>query len=154
MRPFRLTAVERLRGRELDTKAQELHAAAAVRERAVAERDRLVQQLANGASSAPHIGFWTGADLDLANNFRQILRTLILEQEEQIATLNQALSGARAAWLTARGELRAVQALHDRHRVEARAEQARLDQRELDEHAGTRRPTVRELSTDTEVGVR
>jgi len=166
MKPFRLITVERLRSRELDAKAQALHLAAAAQDRAVAERNQMVLLLAGGGSSAPAIGTWTGADLDLANNFRQVLRQQILDQDEQIALLDLALGEARNSWLQARGKLRAVQALHDRHRVAARAEQARFDQRELDEHAGTRRPTARDLSiehsaehsaghsVDTEVGVR
>ncbi len=153
MKPFRLNTLERLRGRELEAKAQELHAAAVVRDRAVAERDRMVEQLANGGGAGSGLGTWTGADLDLANNFREVLRQLILELGERIGALEQALAVARAAWLTARGELRAVQALHDRHRGEVRAEQARRDQRELDELAGTRRPNLRTLSADNQVGV-
>jgi flagellar export protein FliJ len=154
MKPFRLRTLERLRSLELDAKAQELHNAAVTRDRAVTERGRLAGQLADGGGAGAELGSWTGADLDLANNYRQVLRQLIIEQDEQIATLERELSGARTAWLTARGQLRAVQALHDRHRLEVRAEQGRLDQRELDEHAGIRRPNLRIISTDTEVEVR
>jgi flagellar export protein FliJ len=153
MKPFRLNTLERLRDRELDARAQELNAAAATRDQAVVEHDRLVEQLASG-SAATGVGIWTGADLDLANNFRQVLRQSIQDQTEQIATLEQALAQARTAWLSARSRLRAVQTLHDRHRVEVRAEQVRRDQQELDEHAGTRRPSTRDLGADTEVGAR
>ncbi|HST80451.1 MAG TPA: flagellar export protein FliJ [Kineosporiaceae bacterium] len=153
MKPFRLTTLERLRDRELETRAQELNTAAATRDQAVVEHDRLVGQLARG-SAAVGLGTWTGADLDLANNYRQVLRQSILDQTEQIAALEQELARARTAWLSTRARLRAVQALHDRHRVELRAEQVRRDQRELDEHAGTRRPSVRDLGADTEVGAR
>jgi flagellar export protein FliJ len=160
MKPFRLITVERLRSRALEAKALELHSAAAAQEAAVLERNQMVELLAAGGSTASPLGTWTGADLDLANNFRQVLRQQILDQDERIAFLGLALEQARRDWLTARGELRAVQALHDRHRVAVRAEQARLDQRELDEHAGRRRPGIRSLSddadldVDTEVGVR
>lgn len=153
MKPFRLITVERLRHRELETKAQELHVAAAAQDQAVEERNRMVLLLAGGGTGAPALGLWTGADLDLANNFRQVLRQQILDQDERIAFLGLALGEARNAWLTARGQLKAVQALHDRHRVAVRAEQARVDQRELDEHAGTRRPTIHALSADTEMEV-
>jgi len=153
MKPFRLDTLERLRGRELDARAQELHAAAAIRDQAVVEHDRLVAQLASG-SAAVGLGTTTGADLDLANNFRQVLRQSILDQNEQITTLEQGLTQSRVAWLSARARLRAVQALHDRHRLEVRAEQVRRDQAELDEHAGTRRPSTRDLGADTEVGAR
>ena len=151
MKPFRLNTVERLRGREVDAKAQELHAAAMIRDRAIGERDRLVGQLASG-SAVVGPGTWTGADLDLANNFRQVLRQSIVDQDEQIAGLDQTLTQTRAAWLAARGRLRAVQALRDRHRLEVRAEQLRLEQRELDEHAGISHS--RDLSADSEAGTR
>jgi flagellar FliJ protein len=154
MKPFRLLTVERLRGRELDAKAAELHTAAGAHERAVAERDRMAQLLSGGAAHSPTVGFWTGADLDLANNFRQVLRQQIQDQDEHIDALNAGLSEARTAWLGARGRLRAVQGLHDRHREMVRGEQARLDQRELDELAGSRRPTGPALSVETEVGIR
>jgi flagellar protein FliJ len=146
MKPFRLITVERLRGRHLDLRAQELHAAARLRDDAVAERDRLVAQLA-GSGGPAVVGLWTGANLDLANNFRQVLRQQIQDQHQRIAELEGALGLSRAAWLAARGELRAVQALHDRHRVAVRAERARLEQRELDERAATARPSIR----DTEI---
>ena len=152
MKPFRLLTVERLRGRELDAKAAELHTAAGTQERAVAERDRLAQLLSGGAAHSPSVGLWTGADLDLANNFRQVLRQQIQDQDEHIEALNAVLGEARTAWLAARGRLRAVQGLHDRHREMVRGEQSRLDQRELDELAGSRRPTA--LSVETEVGIR
>jgi flagellar FliJ protein len=154
MKPFRLLTVERLRGRELDAKSTELHTAASTLEQAVAERDRMAQLLSGGAAHSPTVGVRTGADLDLANNFRQVLRQQIQDQEQQIDTLDAVLGEARTAWLDARGRLRAVQGLHDRHREAVRSEQARHDQRELDELAGTRRRTVRELSAETEAGIR
>jgi len=116
----------------------------------------LVADLA--ADSGTTTGIWSGAEMELANNFRQVLRQLITEQNDRIGAQDEALVEARTAWLSARGELRAVQALHDRHRVAVRAEQARLDQRELDEHAGNRRPKLRDLlaenDIDTETGLR
>jgi len=156
MKPFRLITVERLRSRELEARSQQLHTAAAAQDAAVAERNTMVRLLAAGGSSSPALGRWTGADLDLANNFRQVLRQQILDQDDRIAFLGLALGEARNAWLAARGQLKAVQALHDRHRVAARAEQARVDQRELDEHAGTRRRVVRQpfAETELEVGTR
>lgn len=154
MKPFRLKTVERLRGRELEDKARALHEAGAAKDQAVAERERLIAQLA-GAGGPNVVGTWSGTDLDLANNFRQVLRQSIEEQADVIAHKDEALALARAAWLTARGELKAVQALHDRHRVAVAAERAHLEQRELDELAGTRRPSLRNLSSeDSEVGAR
>ena len=153
MKPFRLLTVERLRARELEAKAQELNAASAAKEAARAEREKLVRLLAAGGTNAPALGRWTGADLDLANNFRQVLRQQIADQDEQIEALEETVVQARAAWLSARGKLRAVQALHDRHRLAVQAERARTEQRELDELAGTRRPTLRDLAAESEVGV-
>jgi flagellar export protein FliJ len=148
MKPFRLLTVERLRSRHLDAMAQELHAAGVTRDAMVTVREQLVAELAGGTGTA--LGTWTGADLDLANNFRQVLRQEIDDQTIRIAAQDEVLAEARTAWLTARGELHAVQALHERHRVGVRAERARLDQRELDEHAGNRRPSLRDLLPDTE----
>jgi flagellar export protein FliJ len=155
MKPFRLITVERLRQRELDARAQELHDAAARQDEAVAERNRLSLVLAgSGRTERGAIGQRTGADLDLANNFRQVLRQQILDQDERIAVLDRALGSSRAAWLAARARLHAVQTLHERHRVAAGAERARLEQRELDERAGTSRPTIHDLSVEPEVGIR
>jgi flagellar export protein FliJ len=153
MKPFRLLTVERLRSRAVDTRAQELHAAGAARDQAVAERERLVAELAGGGGSTA-VGTWTGVYLDLANNFRQVLRQQIEDLTERIAELEEAVGRARTAWLAARGELRAVQVLHDRHTIAVQAERLRDEQRELDEHAGNRRPTLQDLSPDTEVGIR
>jgi flagellar protein FliJ len=153
MKPFRLITVERLNQRRLDAVAQELHAVSATRDQLVAERDRLIMELATGGQSAT-VGMWTGADLDLANNFRQVLRQMIEDQNERILNQEEVIAQVRAAWLSARTDLRAVEVLHDRHRVAVRAEQARVDQRELDELAGTRRSSLRDISLDSEVGTR
>jgi flagellar export protein FliJ len=149
MKPFRLATVERLRIRHLESLAQQLHAVGVLRERAVSERERLAERLA-GSGGPGDLGTWTGADLDLANNFRQILRQQIQEHQEQIDQLDDALAVARTAWLKGRGEARAVTGLHDRYRVTVQAERARLDQRELDDLAGTRRSTRREPFGDPE----
>ena len=148
MRPFRLITVERLRNRQLETAAQDLHAASAVRDQMVLVRDRLIADLA--ADGGVALGTFTGAELQLANNFRQILRQGIGDQNEKIAAQDEVVVQARVAWLAARGELRAVQALHERHRIAVRADQARTDQRELDEHAGNARLTRRDEWSDHE----
>jgi flagellar protein FliJ len=153
MKPFRLITVERLHGRRLEAVAQELHTVSAARDQLVAERDRMIMELATGGRSAA-VGMWTGADLDLANNFRQVLRQMIEDQHERILSQEAVVAQVRTAWLAARTDLRAVEVLHERHRVAVRAEQARVDQRELDELAGTRRSSLRDISLDSEVGSR
>jgi flagellar export protein FliJ len=142
VKPFRLQTVERLRGQALETRAQELHAAGRARDEAVAERDRLVALLAGGVGLSTS-GLWSGAELDLANNYRLVLRQQIQDEEDRIALALEKVATAREAWTTARGELHAVQALHESHRRAVAAERARIDQRELDEHAGNMHSSLR-----------
>ena len=146
MKPFRLQTVERLRSQALDARAQELHAAGRARDEAVAERDRLVALLAGGVGLNTS-GLWTGSQLDLANNYRLVLRQQIQDEEERITEALQQVAVARETWSKARGELHAVQALHESHRKAVRAERARIDQRELDEHAGNMHSTLRRAET-------
>jgi flagellar FliJ protein len=153
MKPFRLITVERLHSRRLEAVAQELHTVSAARDHLVAERDRLIMELASGGRAAA-VGMYTGADLDMANNFRQVLRQMIEDQNEQILSQEEVIAQVRAAWLSARTDLRAVEVLHERHRVAVRAEQARADQRELDELAGTRRASLRDVTADDEADPR
>jgi flagellar export protein FliJ len=142
MTGFRLATVERLRGQELHARAQDLHVATGALEMTVVRRDVMVAKL-NG-SSGPAVTA-TGADLQLAGAYRELLRAKIQSDGEQIVQLEGELDEARIAWLAARVALRAVQSLHERHRKAVQAERARLDQRELDELAGTPRGDVARL---------
>ncbi len=139
MKRFRLKTLERLRAQELEATGVELHAATSAVAVAVARRDQLAAELRD-PPGAPGTGLTTGADLELAGNYRQLLREEIVVEGRQIAELEERLDQARSAWLAARSKLRAVEVLHDRHRIAARADADRREQRELDELAGTRRP--------------
>jgi flagellar export protein FliJ len=144
MSGFRLATVERLRGQELHARAQDLHVATGTLEMTVVRRDVMVAKLNDSDGSGP-AGTVTGADLQLAGAYRELLRAKIQIDGEQIVQLEGKLDEARIAWLTARVALRAVQSLHERHRKAVQAERARLDQRELDELAGTPRGDVARL---------
>jgi flagellar export protein FliJ len=145
MTGFRLATVERLRGQELQARAQDLHFATGALEMTVVRRDVMVAKLNSGDGMLP-AGPVTGADLALAGAYRELLRAKIQMDDEQIVQLEAKLDEARVAWLTARVALRAVQSLHERHRKAVAAERARTDQRELDELAGTRRGRSSRLS--------
>lgn len=133
MARFRLSVVERLRAKALNERAQELHAVTAMLQTMAVERDRLTAQL----SESPGIGrLVSGVELEQAMDYKEVLREQIYDAEERISEQQVEVATAREAWMRARGELRAVQALHDRHRAAVRREQARRDQRELDELAG------------------
>jgi flagellar export protein FliJ len=133
MARFRLAVVERLRAKALTDRADELHAVTATLQSMAVERDRLVAQL----TETPGIGLITsGAELEQTAAYKDVLREQIYDAEERIAEHQVEVATAREAWMRARGDLRAVQALHERHRAAVRREQARREQRELDELAG------------------
>ena len=120
MKRFRLATVERLRHQALDARAQELHGVGAERNRVTTERNRLATLLAGGVGYTTSTLF-SGSDLELANNYRMLLRQEIQDHDDRIAELDEEVERARQAWLQARGKLRAVQALHDHHRAAVRA---------------------------------
>lgn len=133
MAKFRLAVVERLRAKALSDRAQELHETTAVLQQMSVERDRLVAQL----SDSPGVGrIASGSELEQAAAYKDVLREQIYDAEERISEQQVEVATARDTWMRARGELKAVQALHDRHRAAVRRDQARRDQRELDELAG------------------
>jgi flagellar export protein FliJ len=144
MSRFRLAVVERLRGQALAERARELHAVTAQIQAIMDERTRLAAQLA--ASTGPGT-VTSGTDLELAMAYREVLREDIRGANQRIEQRQEVLAHARAAWLTARGDLHAVQALHERYRAAGRATQARREQRELDELAA-RHGHVRTVAED------
>ena len=129
----RLAVVERLRAKALSERARELHEVTAVLQTMAVERDRLVAQL----SESPGVGkLASGAAMEQAAAYKDVLREQIFDAGERIAEQQVEVATARDAWMRARGDLRAVQALHERHRAAVRREQGRREQRELDELAG------------------
>jgi flagellar export protein FliJ len=145
MRDFRLITVERLRGQELQASGRQLHAATATLDAAVQHREQLATELRNPAGGVG-LGLITGAELELGANYRQLLREEIMLGGQQIAELQGKLDQARAEWLASRAKLRAVEALHDRHRAAVRLADARREQRDLDELAGSRGNGPREVA--------
>jgi flagellar export protein FliJ len=133
MSSFRLAVVERLRSQALAERAQELHAVTSEIRAIADERNRMVAHL----SKSPDFGTSaSGAQMELAMAYREVLREQILAAGQRIAERQEMLGHARDAWLKARGDLRAVQALHEHYRAGVRREQARREQRELDDLAG------------------
>jgi flagellar export protein FliJ len=147
MTGFRLATVERLRGQELHARAQDLDAAAGTLEMTTVRRDHLLAKLNDTGNLGPaSTAVFTGADLQLADVYRERLRAKIEIDAARIVQLQHELDQARVAWLDARAQLRAVQSLHERHRKAVSAERARLEQRALDELASTRRRIPSELA--------
>jgi flagellar export protein FliJ len=136
MSTFRLATVERLRERQLQVCVQALHIAAANLAQAQQTRASLVERLHQGTPrgtvASPQL-------LLLESMYRERLRGDIIFGDEEIEQLTAVVGERRAEWLTAHAALRAIQALHERHRAGLRATAARRDQRELDELASNRR---------------
>lgn len=131
MTAFRLATVERLRHTRLQECAQALAEASAALKQAQQRRMLLVELLhAHGGASATASQFITGG------HFRDRLRGQLEQLVGETAQLEAARDAARTSWLEARSQLRAVEALHERHRAHVRAEQGRREQRELDDLAG------------------
>ena len=128
---FRLATVERLRDVRAQECARALHEASA----AVQDAEQHCRALTAQLEYTPERWLLTGQNMVLAAAFRDRLRADLKVAEAEVARRVEARNEARAQWLTARAELRAVEMLHDRHRAAMRAEQARREQRELDELA-------------------
>jgi len=129
---FRLATVERLRAARLDEAGAGLQRAADALEAAVRHREALTAAL--HGSRTP--GSATAHDLSTAAVHRDRLRAERATAAEEIDRCAGVLATARAAWLLARAELKAVESLHQRHREAVVAEQARREQQGLDEAAG------------------
>jgi flagellar FliJ protein len=135
MTAFRLATVERLRERQLQVCVQALHLAAAELARAQQGRESMVEQLHRGTTRGT---IASPEHLLLESLYRERLRGDILYGDEEIERLGVVVGERRVAWLEAHAQLRAIQALHERHRAELRSTMARREQRELDELAGNR----------------
>jgi len=129
---FRLATVERLRAARLEEAGVDLQRAADAVEAAIRHRDALTAAL--HGSRNPHRA--TPPELSSAAVHRDRLREERAATNEEIDRRRQLLDGARAAWLEARAELRAVQSLHERHRELVAAQEARREQQASDEAAG------------------
>ena len=135
-RRFRLAAVERLRAAAVDAAVARLGAAQRDLADAVerhADLDRTLAACVPPATSTP--------DGVLAASWRRDqLRDELLLAAGRIEQARAALVAATAGWQGARADLRAVELLHERHRIAVAEQDARSEQRTLDDLAGTVRP--------------
>ena len=131
---FRLRTVERLRAMKLDEMGHALAIANQMLAAARQRRGALVDLLAG--SRVPDSA--TPDDVRSAAQHRVVLRDRINELDVDIVELHTGADSARARWLAARADLRAVQTLHEQHRIAQRAERAKEEQQQTDELAGIR----------------
>ncbi len=128
-RRFRLAALERLRASAVQESTRALGAARRALEDAQARQARLQEQLA--ACAAPARCAPQDA-LALAER-RAWLREQLLLGAGQIEEAGAGVTAAVAGWRSARADLEAVEALHERHRHALAADDARREQRALDD---------------------
>ena len=136
-RRFRLAALERLRSSRLAEAARSLGAAR--REVAAAReyREQLTRELK--ACDAPaRSAAW---EMESAAARRARLRDELGRAGERVGVAQSRELAAMAAWYTARADVKAVEALHERHRQEVADADARAEQKASDELAAlARRP--------------
>lgn len=142
-RRFRLQTLERLRAARLDTAAEALACARA--ELTAAEREHEELVLATLACVPPAQA--GPQDVVLAGLRRDLLREKANRAAQVIVTRQGEVSRAVEEWHSARSQLRAVEALHERHRIAIAMERVRAEQRLIDDLAGTRGP-VRPVGGD------
>jgi flagellar export protein FliJ len=136
-RRFRLGAVERLRTGALAEAARRLGQARRDLAEALSYQKQLHQELAT--CTPPARGTVPEAESAAARRAR--LRRDIGRAGERVSAAQGQELAALAGWHAARADLRAVEALHERHRLTLAEADARIEQRELDELAAqTRRP--------------
>jgi flagellar export protein FliJ len=131
-RRFRLHTLERLRAAHLTAAAADLAAARRRLVQAQAEEQALVEaalRCVPRPSATP--GEVTGAA-----HRRELLRERAERAGEQVTACPGEVAAAVEAWHTARAGLRAVEALHERHRFALAEADARRDQRVADDLAG------------------
>lgn len=130
-RRFRLATVERLRSTGLDQATATL---AAARNRVRAAQETLdALHAAIDACVPPRTA--TPADLSASAIRRDLLREQAERAAGDLAACEQDAARALAAWHGARSDLRAVEALHDRHREALAEDDARREQRQTDDLA-------------------
>jgi flagellar export protein FliJ len=130
-RRFRLAALERLRTARLGEAGAALVAARHALARSLATRDALAARLRLAvppAHATPEAAVLAGAH-------REALRVRLAEAGRAVADAEHQVENAVAAWRTARADVRAVEALHERHHAAVAAADARRDQLVLDDLA-------------------
>jgi flagellar biosynthesis chaperone FliJ len=131
-RRFRLTALERLRSGRLAQAARMLGLARREVAEAESHRQRIEQELAVCAPEVHTSPFVVQA----AASRRERLREDLRHAGERVTIAYSRELAAMAGWHSARSDLRAVEALHEQHRLALAQADARAEQRELDELAG------------------
>jgi flagellar biosynthesis chaperone FliJ len=144
-RRFRLTAVERLRAGKLADARRALGQARREVAEALGHRERIRTELQRTVAA------WRSSPTEqhtAAARRVQLREELTLAGERCTAAHSQELA-ALAAWSAARADLRAVELLHERHRVLLTEADARAEQHEIDDLAALSRRWVAENPTAT-----
>jgi flagellar biosynthesis chaperone FliJ len=131
-RRFRLSALERLRSGRLAEAARMLGLARHEVVQAKAETDRIQADLQACDVQTRTTPFAATA----AASRRERLREDLRRAGDRVHRAQSQELAAVAGWHSARADLRAVEALHEVHRVALADADARAEQRELDELAG------------------
>ncbi|HEY6795716.1 MAG TPA: flagellar FliJ family protein [Kineosporiaceae bacterium] len=136
-RRFRLATLERLRAGTVAEAARLLGAARREVAAAIAYREQLRGQLRS--SEAPRRG--APYEQESAAARRARLREELGRAGERVSAAQSRELAAIAAWNAARADLKAVEALHERHRMQVAEADARIEQKVIDELAAAmRRP--------------
>jgi len=130
-RRFRLRTLHRLRERRLDAAAGELAKARWALAEAQAQH-RTLTEAVHACIAPAHA---TPEQLSGAAVRRDLLRQRVHRAAETVQRRHDELCAALDAWRGARTELRAVEALHERHRQAVAAGDARREQRQADDLA-------------------
>jgi flagellar export protein FliJ len=131
---FRLRTVERLRAMKLDEVGRALAVANQLLAGAQQRREALAELLTCSRVSDSA----TPDEVRAGAQHRVVLRERISELDVDIVELHTRADSTRARWVAARADLRAVQMLHEQHRMAQSAERAKEEQRQTDDLAGIR----------------
>jgi flagellar biosynthesis chaperone FliJ len=144
-RRFRLSALERLRGGTLADAARALGLARREVAEAQAHRGEVERELKNCDANTPQTAPYAAQS---AASRRERLREDLRRAGDRVGTAQSQELAAVAGWHSARADLRAVEALHERHRLSLVEADARAEQRTLDELAGAVRRIRPDLDDD------
>jgi flagellar export protein FliJ len=131
-RRFRLQTLERLRSRALDDMAQRLAAA----HRALVEAEEGARRAAEAVLACQAAARATPGEVTAAGIRRELLRERAERAAELVTARQDEVAEALTAWHGARAALRAVESLHERHRMALAEADARAEQRLTDDLAG------------------
>ncbi|MBK6870147.1 MAG: flagellar FliJ family protein [Kineosporiaceae bacterium] len=148
-RRFRLQTLERLRAVRLDAAAEELGAA----RRALIDAELEHAALQQAVLTCVPAALADSQDVVTAGLRRDLLRERADQAAAVVITRQSEVAAAVEAWHTARAGLRAVEALHDRHRLALAESDARHEQRLIDDlAAGMPRLLGSPVGTDVVAG--